>query len=279
MEYFGSNENNPFEVCLRELHNSDLYVGIVGFRYGAIHSEYQKSYTEAEYDYAQEIKKPCLIFLASDDSKGELIINHGEYLLSKDKLNAFRDKLSKKHTVSFFRNKEELLNKFLTTLYNNYPHLLPQEVALPSFEEFQKIIDSHPAPRMAYELENIISEEKCLNTLEDSIGSISELFEYIVEDLEKLPEDLKKVWRSKGHEIQELEEIPYYLNPFENRLWAETHIGFHNHLYNLKMLKSILEYYYLSRKLQLEPSNKVLNERFEMLKSSLKELFSSGFAD
>ena len=55
MEYFGSRDETTRQVSVDEVDRSDLYVGVIGGRYGS-------GITEAEYDRAIERKLPCLIY-------------------------------------------------------------------------------------------------------------------------------------------------------------------------------------------------------------------------
>lgn len=45
MEYFGADHRKPIDVCLEKVRDSNLYVGIVGHRYGSIVPDTDKSYT------------------------------------------------------------------------------------------------------------------------------------------------------------------------------------------------------------------------------------------
>src|SRR5215216_4598876 len=63
MEFFGSRPDKPKDVCLQEVSQSDVYVGIFGHRYGYIDPESGLSMTELEYRQARCLNRPCLIYL------------------------------------------------------------------------------------------------------------------------------------------------------------------------------------------------------------------------
>lgn len=67
MEYFGADPRQPITVCLEKVRESDVYVGIIGHRYGKIVEKTGKSYTQIEYEEAKKRSMPCLIFIRSDD--------------------------------------------------------------------------------------------------------------------------------------------------------------------------------------------------------------------
>src|SRR5438132_9404530 len=60
MEYFGSRPETPHDASLREVDRADLYVGIIGERYGS-------GITEAEYRRAREREIPCIVYLSRRD--------------------------------------------------------------------------------------------------------------------------------------------------------------------------------------------------------------------
>ncbi len=50
MEQFGARKSNPLETCLAEVEQSDIYVGILGMRYGSEEPNSGKSYSQLEYE-------------------------------------------------------------------------------------------------------------------------------------------------------------------------------------------------------------------------------------
>src|SRR4030095_5622725 len=56
MEYFGSRDDDNRTTALTELDRCDVYIGILGHRYGS-------GLTEAEYRRARERRLPCLIYI------------------------------------------------------------------------------------------------------------------------------------------------------------------------------------------------------------------------
>lgn len=66
MEDFGASDQTPLEHCIDQLSRSDIFVGIVGPKYGSIVSSTGKSFSESEYDAALASGKPMLLFLAPE---------------------------------------------------------------------------------------------------------------------------------------------------------------------------------------------------------------------
>ncbi len=67
MDYFPAEDDDPEQVCRRRVGNCDLYVGIIGFRYGSpVAGRPDVSYTELEFDTATELGIERLVFLLDE---------------------------------------------------------------------------------------------------------------------------------------------------------------------------------------------------------------------
>ena len=84
MEAFVAADIEQFEVIKKVIDLCDYYVLIIGKRYGSIHPDTGKSYTEMEYDYAIEQGIPVLVFAIDDNVK-----------LASDKIETDEDKIEK----------------------------------------------------------------------------------------------------------------------------------------------------------------------------------------
>jgi hypothetical protein len=94
MAYFSADPRPPAQVCREAVRSADVFVGIVGFKYGSpVRDRPELSYTELEFEVATaNAGMPCLVFLLGEDAEGpaELFrdIEHGA------RQDAFRTSLS-----------------------------------------------------------------------------------------------------------------------------------------------------------------------------------------
>ena len=67
MEVFGARPAEPQTACLKEVEDSDLFVGIYAHRYGSVPAGSEFSITEQEFNHAIKSNKPMFCFLINED--------------------------------------------------------------------------------------------------------------------------------------------------------------------------------------------------------------------
>ncbi|MGA7195037.1 MAG: DUF4062 domain-containing protein [Anaerolineales bacterium] len=127
MELFAAGDESQMTAIKRWIDESDVYMLILGGRYGSIEPKSQKSYIELEYQYAVEKGKPLFAVVINEDYLEKKVKKFGSSVIEKDhpdKLKEFRSlvcskmvrfwsdpkdiKLAIMETMADFSNREEL---------------------------------------------------------------------------------------------------------------------------------------------------------------------------
>jgi hypothetical protein len=136
MEQFGSKPGNPIDECLHVVQSCRLYVGVFGMRYGTVPDGHNKSMTHIEYDEAQRLGLPSLIYILNENHP--IPAKDVETGPGAEKLEALKELLKKRHTVSFFTTPEDLQARIM----HDVPAQLSEmgvEVETKALEELEEI--------------------------------------------------------------------------------------------------------------------------------------------
>jgi hypothetical protein len=104
MELFTAGDKSQWEIIQRWITESDIYVLILGGRYGSIEPNSGMSYTELEYDFAVSSGKPFFSIVISNEGLEAKVKALGTAAIEKDnpgKLKEFRGKALSKISTFF----------------------------------------------------------------------------------------------------------------------------------------------------------------------------------
>lgn len=151
---------------------------IIGKRYGSIHPDTGKSYTEMEYDYAIEQGIPVLVFAIDDNVKlaSDKTETDEE---KKDKLRKFRTRAMTNRLASIWGSTEDLTGKLAISIMK-----AKSEIKRPGW---QRAVDFDEATlrREIMELKNKNEQlENDLKEARDEISSLTEQTDVAFEDQE-----------------------------------------------------------------------------------------------
>ena len=120
MEQFHAAPTSQWTVITKMIDECDLYLLIIGGRYGTIEEETGISYTEKEYNYAKNKKLPVLVLIKDPLSIIESKKDTGKDKFDKmKKLEDFREKVTHDgNTVDFFKDLNDLKYKASATFKN-----------------------------------------------------------------------------------------------------------------------------------------------------------------
>lgn len=108
MEYFGSSSETPLNVCRNKLSECQLMILLLGVSYGSIEPLSGKSYTELEYEYAEQLGIPVLAYEADLSSPNTSIPLDSIDYENKARLDLFKSLVEQKHLISRFTSIDDL---------------------------------------------------------------------------------------------------------------------------------------------------------------------------
>ncbi|SHN01873.1 NB-ARC domain-containing protein [Cryptosporangium aurantiacum] len=101
MAYFPAQDRLPAEVCRQKVREADVWVGILGLRYGSpVRDEPEHSYTELEFEAATEAGLPRLVFLLDAESVVPIPAAHMLDAQHADRQEAFRQRVREAGVVT-----------------------------------------------------------------------------------------------------------------------------------------------------------------------------------
>ena len=106
-EFWGQNNDYPRDMCCKHVLESDIFICILGPKYGFVEPMWDKSMTEIEYRIATNAGIPILVYIKKDykDKMKELA---GDEKENANKQLDFIEELSTKRMVSLFPNENSL---------------------------------------------------------------------------------------------------------------------------------------------------------------------------
>jgi WD40 repeat protein len=122
----------PLDVCQDRIRRCDVFVGLIGFRYGTpVSDDPARSYTEAEFDAAVEAEIPRLMFLVDEEPEVRVPRQFWTDIEYGSRQLAFRQRIADSTVfapVQGPRHLETLLYQSLTELSADQARLRQQEV-------------------------------------------------------------------------------------------------------------------------------------------------------
>lgn len=118
MELFAAGDQSQMSVIKRWIDESDVYLLILGGRFGSIEPRSQKSYIQLEYEYAVDKGKPLFAVVIDKDYLEEKVKKFGTEVFETDnpqKLRAFREQVLT-NMVRFWRNPLDIKLSILETM-------------------------------------------------------------------------------------------------------------------------------------------------------------------
>jgi len=115
MEVFGARPDEPLDACLKEVEESELFIGIYALRYGFVPEGADISITEMEYVHAKKLGKEIYCFLLDEENQPWLK-KWIEGESGKSKLEDFKKRIQKLHVCDYFTTPDDLRAKVSNAL-------------------------------------------------------------------------------------------------------------------------------------------------------------------
>jgi hypothetical protein len=114
MENYVATDERPVDKCLADVRESDIYVGLIAWRYGYVPPNMESSITELEFHEAARLEKPCLLFLIDEGAPWP------RKSMDRDsqRIEALREEMTRDYMISYFRTIEELAALVNTAVAN-----------------------------------------------------------------------------------------------------------------------------------------------------------------
>lgn len=178
MELFSAGNKTQLETITRWIDDSDIYLLLLGGRYGTIEPNTGKSYTEIEYDYAKTNNKPLFAIVIKEEYLETKVKNFGTSVIETENKNLY-DEFRKKvlNNISrFFSSTDDIKLSIFETILNfkeeyefigwipgnnkiKYDELLEENIKLRKTIEKLEQEKKEPQSRNKAETENVDTQD------------------------------------------------------------------------------------------------------------------------
>lgn len=121
MEYFCATPQTPKQECLERVASSNIFILILGMRYGSIDPKTGKSYVRLEYEKALETGSTILAFLI-DIKRQPILLKNVDTGVAAEKLQDFKEAVTLRFHVSYFTTPDNLATRVLEALQCVWQH-------------------------------------------------------------------------------------------------------------------------------------------------------------
>ncbi len=114
VDVHGMGEVSSLDACLTDMEECRIFVGIFAMRYGTLPEGEEKSFIHHEYDEAQRLGLPVLVYLWDEDHP--ISFKNVDMGDKGQKLAQLKEVLKNRHTVDYFTTPEDLKEKILNDI-------------------------------------------------------------------------------------------------------------------------------------------------------------------
>lgn len=123
------------------------------------------------------------------------------------------------------------------------------------WQEVLRRRNSHPIADLAVRLDVEADGLAVFGRLSETINLLSDISDHLSGSDDQLPTEFRAFLERIGYDVERLEQVPYYKNPFEIRNWETHNIRAKNVLRDLRATALHAELLYLVEYAKLHPNN------------------------
>jgi len=192
MEDYVATDERPAAKCLADVASSDVYVGLIAWRYGYVPTEdnpQNRSVTEMEFRKAGELEIPRLMFLAHRDAKFSdafLDAKTGDNGAGQ-RVAGFRTEVERDFLVSYFKTPDHLAGLVVAAVYRHFESRAGTRTAAPGIPTAAAL----EARMLRKQQEALVDQVEAVNNeilVNIDPANLQRLQARLVQDLEKLTE-------------------------------------------------------------------------------------------
>ncbi len=163
MERFTATNQPPIDRCYEEIRQSQFCVSIVGFRYGSLYKDSTLSYSELEFNEAERLGIPILVFIREGEMDANKI-NLEDFSKREKFRNRLRNSASNRLTVGF-SSPEDLRDKLTRALQEEIKRSVEGKNEPESSKKSENKIDEYLAGAQIYKKFILMPGEYCDQTV------------------------------------------------------------------------------------------------------------------
>lgn len=174
MEQFHAAPTSQWNVITKMIDECDLYLLVIGGRYGSIDKETDVSYTEKEYNYAKEKGLPVLVLIKKPSAITESEKDDGDDKYDKmRKLDGFRERVQNDgNTVDFFTDINSL--KYVASpTFRNAVNYVEENAGWVRYRDIVDVINEEAEGRNKANAELSEHQQKMLEGMKEMISQFS----------------------------------------------------------------------------------------------------------
>lgn len=173
MEQFHAAPTSQWNIITKMIDECDLYLLIIGGRYGTIDEEVGISYTEKEYNYAKAKELPVLVLIKEASAITDDKRDGGEDKYEKmKKLDAFREKVKDdKNTVDFFTDLNSL-KYAASSAFGNVIDYIDDKAGWVRYQDVASVINEEVEGRNRANAEQIEQQQKVFKDMKKILSQL-----------------------------------------------------------------------------------------------------------